>query len=249
MAVTHADLAPSRRGADLGSKTGVVLMVFSILLGLLCFVLCLIAEATRSQIIRWDGDTKSESCRYSGNGKTALICGAAAFLSLAVGMVVQHAHLLLAVTKSDPDPSQLLMPPHLSNHHLNTLTWQAAFFFITTWICFSVAEVLLLIGLSVESGHLKGWFKPRPSCFIAREGLFSSAGVLGITTVFLATGLSITALRAQWLLQDQEINNVRREVTQEASILYPSPPPAGDRIMAIHAQTPIARPHDLYHER
>ncbi|KAI3804200.1 hypothetical protein L1987_25572 [Smallanthus sonchifolius] len=219
MAVTHADLAPTRRGTDIGSKTGVVLMVFSILLGLLCFVLCLVAEATRSQVIS-DGTTRNE-CRYSGNGKTPLICGASAFLSLAIAMVVQHTYLLLAVSKSDPVP--------LSNQHLNSLTWQAAFFFITTWICFSVGEVLLLIGVSVESGHLKGWLTPRPSCFIAREGLFSSAGVLGITTVFLASGLSVTALRAQWLLQDQH---------NEAS----SPP-----IMAVDGEAPIVR-HDLYHE-
>ncbi|XP_076930347.1 uncharacterized protein LOC143595108 [Bidens hawaiensis] len=240
MAVTHADLAPTRRGADIGSKTSVALMVFSILLGLLCFVLCLIAEATRSQMVR-DGDATSE-CRYSGNGKRPLICAAGAFLSLATAMVVQHTHLFLAVSKSHPDPSQLMT---WDSHHLNTLTWQAAFFFITTWICCSITEVLLLIGLSVESGHLKGWLKPRASCFIAREGLFSSAGVLGITTVFLASGLSITALRAQWLLQDQE--NVRREV-MEASILYSSPPrSSGDRIMAVNGETPIVR-HDLYHE-
>ena len=102
-----------------------------------------------------------------------------------------------------------------------------------------------MIGLSVESGHLKGWSTLRPRCFIAQEGLFSSAGVFGITTVFLATGLSITALRAQWLLQEQE--NVRHEV-MEASILYASPPRSlEDRIMTVGGETPIIR-HDLYHE-
>ncbi|KAL8263472.1 hypothetical protein R6Q59_021602 [Mikania micrantha] len=194
MAVTHADLEPTRNVGT--SKTSMVLMSFSILLGLLCFVLCLIAEATRSQMVR---EVNDGECRYSGNGKTPLICAAAAFLSLAVAMVMQHTHLLLALAKSDQDPAITW-----DNQHLNTLTWQAAFFFITTWICFSIGEVMLLIGLSVESGHLKGWLTPRPSCFIAREGLFSSAGVLGITTVFLASGLSITALRAQWFLQDQQ---------------------------------------------
>lgn len=250
MAVTHADLAPSRKGTDIGSKTGVVLMVFSILLGLLCFVLCLIAESTRSQLVRevndgGGGDSEKSECRYSGSGKMPLICAAGAFLSLAVAMVVQHTHLLLSVSKSDPDPSLLMTWDPLGNDHLSTLTWQAGFFFITTWICFSVGEVLLLIGLSVESGHLKGWSTPRPNCFIAREGLFSAAGVLGITTVFLASGLSMTALRAQWLLQDQE--NVRHEVI-ETSILYSSPPRlSGDQIMAVGGETPIVR-HDLYHE-
>ncbi|GJY40164.1 hypothetical protein Tco_0427434 [Tanacetum coccineum] len=117
MAVTHADLAPSRRGTNIGSKTGVVLIVFSILLGLLCFVLCLMAEATRSQTIRDvsdDGGGETDKSEFS---------------------------------KSDPDPS-LLMTWEIANDHLSTLTWQAAFFFITTWIFFQRQKFLLQIGLS-----------------------------------------------------------------------------------------------------
>jgi hypothetical protein len=34
----------------LSSKTGAFLMVVTILLGLFCFILCLIAEATRSEV-------------------------------------------------------------------------------------------------------------------------------------------------------------------------------------------------------
>lgn len=78
-------------------------------------------------------DTAKSECMYSGNGKTPLICAVGAFLALAIAMVVQHMHLLLAVSKSDPDPSLLMSRDPLSNDHLNTLTWQAAFFFITTW--------------------------------------------------------------------------------------------------------------------
>lgn len=50
MAITHADLEPSRSKTDLSSKTGAFLMVLTILLGLLCFILCLIADATRSEV-------------------------------------------------------------------------------------------------------------------------------------------------------------------------------------------------------
>ena len=50
MAVTHADLEPSRRRTDLSSKTGAFLVVVTILIGLFCFILCLIAEATRSEV-------------------------------------------------------------------------------------------------------------------------------------------------------------------------------------------------------
>lgn len=78
----------------------------------------------------------------------------------------------------------------------------------------------MLIGLSVESGHLKNWSRPRQSCLIIRQGLFSAAGVFALASVFLAAGLYLTALRAQRISQDQE--NVSREVL-EASALYASP--------------------------
>lgn len=105
-------------------------------------------------------------------------------------------------------------------------------------ICFSIGQVLLLIGLSAESGHLKGWLTPRPHCFVAPEGLFSSAGVLGITTVFLALGLSITALRAQWLLP--------LAPDQQQVLIAPSPPP--HQIITVAAgQAPVIT-HHLYHE-
>lgn len=78
-----------------------------------------------------------------------------------------------------------------------------------------------MIGLGVESGHLKNWNRPGPTCLVLREGLFSAAGVFSLTTVFLAAGLYLTALRAQRLSQEQE--NVRREVL-ERSALYASPP-------------------------
>lgn len=50
MAVTHDDLAPSRRGMDLRSRTGAVLIIISVVFGLICFIFSLIAEATRSQV-------------------------------------------------------------------------------------------------------------------------------------------------------------------------------------------------------
>jgi len=49
MAVTHADLEPRRSKTDLSSKT-VVFLVITIILGLFTFILCLKAEATRSQV-------------------------------------------------------------------------------------------------------------------------------------------------------------------------------------------------------
>ncbi|XP_057958210.1 uncharacterized protein LOC131151053 [Malania oleifera] len=231
MAVTHADLAPGRGSTELGSKMGAFLIILTILCGLLCFILCLIAESTRSQV-RWMVGRKGgvDECVYSGSGKTALVCGASAFLVLAAAMVVEHFYLLVAVSKS-ASPPLLAWDP--TSAPARALSWQAGFFFVATWACFAVGEILLLIGVSVESGHLKGWSTPRPTCLVLRQGLFSAAGVLGLATVFLAAGLYITALRVQRMCQEQE--NVRQEVLA-ASAFYASPPASPRR----HPLAPIA---------
>ncbi|GMY27868.1 DUF1218 domain-containing protein [Fagus crenata] len=241
MAVTHADLEPSRRSTDLGSKIGVLLMILTILCGVFCFVLCLISEATRSEVT-WVGTNnkgKGEKyeCVYSGSGKTPLLCAAAAFVGLAIAMVVQHTYILIAITKSPP-PALATWDPESAP--IKYLTWQAGFFFVTTWICFAVGEILLLIGLSVESGHLKNWNRPRPTCLIIREGLFSAAGVFSLTTVFLAAGLYLTALRAQTI--SQELENVRREVL-ETSAIFASPP-----LSPLQGLTTIARENPITRE-
>ncbi|XP_050217994.1 uncharacterized protein LOC126668833 [Mercurialis annua] len=219
-AITHADLAPAPRATDLGSKTAAFLIVLTILSGLFCCVLCLIAEATRSQVVATNGKRNGENyeCVYSGSGKTPLLCAAIAFVGLAAAMVVEHLFLLIAISKSPP-PALLSWDPN--SPLARTITWQSGFFFVATWVCFAVSEILLLIGVSVESGHLKNWFKPKPSCLIIKQGVFCAAGVLSLVTVFLAAGLYLTALRAQKLSQQHE--NIRRQIL-EVSALYASPP-------------------------
>ncbi|XP_059278064.1 uncharacterized protein LOC132032462 [Lycium ferocissimum] len=233
MAVTHADLAPSRPSTNLGSKMGAFLMVLSILLGLFCFILSLIAEATRSQVTL---SGKGGECTYSGSGKTPLLCASAAFLVLAIAMVIEHTYLLIVVSKSTPPPI-LYWDPH--SQSVKTLVWQAGFFFVSTWISFAVGEILLLIGLSVESGHLRHWETPRESCLVLGQGLFSAAGVFGLLTVFLAAGLYITALRAQKFLLDQE--SISRQVL-ETSMLFASPPRSPRTIIRpVPNENPISR--------
>ncbi|KAG9459573.1 hypothetical protein H6P81_004081 [Aristolochia fimbriata] len=222
MAVTHADLATSRKSTDIGSLVGVLHLVFSVLCGLCCFILCLFAEATRSEVT-WllvNSSNKEEQryeCVYSGSGKTPLTCAVAAFVALAIAMVTKHAYILIAVSKDNP-PALVSWTTDSSSQ---ALTWQACFFFAATWVCFAVAEVLLMIGIGVETGHLKKWTRPRPSCLVARQGLFAAAGIFGLTTVFLAAGLFLTALRAQQIRQDED--NVRLEVLN-TSYLFASPP-------------------------
>ncbi|XP_022749052.1 uncharacterized protein LOC111298589 [Durio zibethinus] len=234
VAVTHADLAPGRQSTELGSRTGVVLMVLTIICGLFCFILCLKAEATRS-LEMWvesedNGKEVKYECVYSGSGKTPLLCSVVAFVGLAVAMVVEHMYILIAVGKS-PSPALVSWDP--DSICAKTLTWQAGFFVVTTWLCFAVAEILLLVGLVVESGHLKSWSKPKASCHIIREGVFCAAGVFSLMTVFLADGLYLRALHAQKMFQEQQ--NVRQQVL-EASVLYASPP-----VSSPHRMTTMAR--------
>ncbi|KAL5541909.1 hypothetical protein UlMin_009619 [Ulmus minor] len=234
-AVTHADLAPSRGSTDLGSKLGVFLIVLTILCGLCCFILCLIAEATRSQMTWSSSDEKGKyECVYSGSGKTPLLCAASAFVGLAIAMLIEHTFMLVAVSKLPPS-ALLTLDPDLGSSR--TLTWQAGFFFVATWICFAVGEILLLIGLSVESGHLRNWFRPKPSCLVIQEGMFSAAGVFALTSVFFAAGLYLTALRAQRISREQE--NAQREMI-EASALYASPP-RSPHLTTIARENPIFR--------
>ncbi|XP_071700448.1 uncharacterized protein [Rutidosis leptorrhynchoides] len=72
-------------------------------------------------------------------------------------------------------------------------------------ICFAVAEISLLIGLSVEVRHLKWWSSPRTNCDDGPMILFMMAALFGITSAMFATPVSTEALKTQWLLLlDQE---------------------------------------------
>ncbi|CAI0626680.1 unnamed protein product [Linum tenue] len=239
-AVTHEDLAPSPGSTDLGSRTAISLVLLTVLCGLLCFALCLIAEASRSQDT-WD----DHLCVYSGSGETPLMCGAIAFIGLAVAMVVEHTYLLFAASKAPP-PALLAWDPNYGPS--KDVTWQAGAFFISTWVCFAVAEILLLIGLSVESGHLKNWATPKQSCLVIREGVFAAAGVFSLFTVLLAGGLYLTAFRAQRISQDHE--TARRQII-DVSVLYASPPRspprAREHIQAAEREDPIRRQDQADH--
>ncbi|KAJ8766841.1 hypothetical protein K2173_009121 [Erythroxylum novogranatense] len=243
-AVTHADLAPSPSSADLGSKAAAFLMILTILCGFFCFILCIIAEATRSQVTWVENNSgrngENSGCVYSGSGKSPLLCAAIAFVGLAVAMVVEHLYMLFAVSKALP-PGVVSWDP--DSALARSITWQAGVFFVSTWVCFAVGEILLLIGLSVESGHLKNWSRPKQSCIAIKEGLFSAAGAFSLVTVFLAAGLYLTALRAQRMSKEQE--TARREML-EASTMFASPPRSPSP-PAIARENPVARENHIEH--
>ncbi|KAK4770454.1 hypothetical protein SAY87_030986 [Trapa incisa] len=243
-AITHADLQPSDGWSGRGSRIGTALIMWTLLCGVFSFILCLIAEATHSQVT-WvsasgsgSGGIESSECEYSGSGKTPLMCTAAAFIMLAAAVVVEHTYMLVAVSKLPPPAMVVYWERETGS--VRSLTWQAGFFFVATWVCFAVAEILMLIGLSVESGHLRNWTRPRPKCLVIREGLFSAAGIFALMTVFLATGLHLTGLRVSKMFHEQEV--FRREML-ETSVMYASPPPSPPpiRLVAVPRENPETR--------
>ena len=76
------------------------------------------------------GEGKRNECTYSGSGKAPLLCSAGAFLGLAIGMVVAHVYMMVAVSQSPP-PALVTWDP--DSAPAQSLTWQAGFFFVATW--------------------------------------------------------------------------------------------------------------------
>ncbi|KAG0496373.1 hypothetical protein HPP92_001064 [Vanilla planifolia] len=212
MAITHEDLSiKSYRTAGIGSKLALSLVGLSVFCGLIGFILCLAGEATRSEIswmvLTIQNSGKGYRCYYSSSGKTPLAFALVSFLLFAVAMFAEHAYMLVAITS----PSSTTFAPfsaptnsRMPSPAAKALKWQACFLFLTTWMCFAIAEVLLMIVIGVESGHLYNWTRPRVTCPAVRPGLFATAGVLGLTTVFLGVALYLTALRTQRLHLEEE---------------------------------------------
>lgn len=70
---------------------------------------------------------KNSECVYSDSGKVPLLSASCAFVGLAIAIVVEHAYLMIAVSKS---PALISWEPDDSS---SFLTWQAGFLFISTW--------------------------------------------------------------------------------------------------------------------
>ncbi|XP_039129601.1 uncharacterized protein LOC120265717 [Dioscorea cayenensis subsp. rotundata] len=224
MPITHADLVMrQRRINENNAKLAQFLLVLSVLCGLLSFVLCLAGEAARSEVSWLIVD---RACAYKNSGRTSLLCGVFAFVLLATAMFAEHACMLIAVTSPKPPAVVPWTAPEdpRPSHASKKLTIQACALIIATWVCFAIAELLLIISIGIESGHTSDWQKARLSCPAVRPGLYVAAGVFGLLTVLLGVGLYLTALRAQ-------------KLNQEEANMPPSNPP--------HFITPTAPPQTV----
>ncbi|KAF3332919.1 hypothetical protein FCM35_KLT02496 [Carex littledalei] len=257
MAITHEDISHRRAqvrrtqhgsGAEMiSSRLAVILVGVSIVCALITFVLCLAGEASRSEATWYllsigGSSNRMSECFYNGNGKTALACAIFAFLLLAVAMFAEHAYMLVAVASpvapsevgwtvtNDPRIASATRSLTCQTCFLFLLTWQVIILFVVFRLCFAIAEVLLIIGVGVESGHLTDWRKPRPGCHVMKPGMFAAAGILGLISVFLGFMVYLTALRSQKLYHG------------EGGIMHHGP---HNPVQHAHIPAPTA-PHELH---
>ncbi|CAL4950720.1 unnamed protein product [Urochloa decumbens] len=255
-AVTHDDLslgkAQERRAARSSSQVAVALVALSVICGLVAFILCLAAEGSRSEVSYYlmsvgGSQNQLDVCFYNSSGRTALAYSVGAFILLAVAMFAEHAYMLVAVAVA-PDSAS---PGGLAVAHDNprvastaaTLTWQTCCLFFLTWICFGLAEVLLMIGIGVESGHISDWKKPRPVCHRVRPGMFAAAGILGLITVVVGFVVYVAAVQAQRLRAGQH-----HQYGAGGHFVgggYGVPHPAG--VQHQHLRPPMPHPHQHPH--
>nr|CAB3476720.1 unnamed protein product [Digitaria exilis] len=194
-AVTHDDLsirkAQERRMARSSSQVAIALVALSVICGLVSYYLMSV-DGSQNQL---------DVCFYNSSGRTALAYAVGAFILLAVAMFAEHAYMLVAVAAPESASAGLVVAhdnPRFASTAA-TLTWQTCCLFFLTWICFGLAEVLLMIGIGVESGHISDWKKPRPVCHRVRPGMFAAAGILGLITVVVGFVVYVTAVQAQRL--------------------------------------------------
>ncbi|RWR82214.1 putative transmembrane protein [Cinnamomum micranthum f. kanehirae] len=234
MAVTHADIEIQGKRRKLGRKAGTAVIVLCIFCGILAFLFSVFAECSKTKaswvMVASEGGKERLGCVYGRNGQVALLCGVGGFLTLAIGMIVQHAYMWAAVAteKQEGGPSiQLTIWDVDSSTGL--LAKQAALLFLTSWVCFGVAEVLLVIGIAVESTHLKKWNDTRSRCIVARRGSFLAAGVFGLSTMFLATAFYFVVLKMKRVKEGEA--SIRREVVEAA--LFSNPRPATSNMVIV----------------
>ncbi|GJN37821.1 hypothetical protein PR202_gb26813 [Eleusine coracana subsp. coracana] len=167
-------------------------------------------------------------CVYNGSGRLPLAYSIGAFLLLAVAMFAEHGYMLVAVAFPESASAGLAVAqdhPRVPST-VARLTWQTCCLFFLTWICFGLAEVLLMIGIGVESGHLSDWNRPHPVCHRVRPGMFAAAGILGLVTVVVGFVVYVTAVQARKLQAGQYHGGAGGHfVGHGAPYPYPAPHP------------------------
>lgn len=79
--------------------------------------------------------------------------------------------------------------------------------------------MLLIIGIALESTHLRRWKDTRNRCSVVRRGSFLAAGLFDLWTVFLATAFYLVVLQMKRVKEGEAA--VQREVVEAARFSTP----------------------------
>ncbi|KAH9306348.1 hypothetical protein KI387_010752, partial [Taxus chinensis] len=227
MAVTHADLAIDRRCKTIGSNLGTCVMIICTLLGLLAFAFGLMAEITRTEAVWIMGEIEWEDytrCMYSSSGKSPLVSALGSIFTLGIAMGIGQAYMWMSLcAASAPDRFRPLSAwTESDSNNYTVFRWKAVTSFVSSWISFAVAAVLLIIGIAVEAGHTEKWDMARDDCMMVRVGVFAVAGVFGLFATLMGVAFYLSAVQTE-RLQEEEAN-IRREVIEVTMHYTPASP-------------------------
>ncbi|ERN16805.1 uncharacterized protein LOC18445132 [Amborella trichopoda] len=243
MAITHADLDSSMRrpSFDPGQVVGIAIVLISILGALSTFFFSLAAELSRStgkwMLASNPIDGEKVLCVYGGDGKTPSLCALGAFVVLGIAMLVQQAFIISAArnSASSPDGSRPLVAWMFSSSPSESLHYLETLFFGFSWVCFSVAEVLLLIGIVVESNHSRNWRSPKSHCLLFPKGFFLATGILGIFALSCPMQSYLIAL---WSRRKPVNRNTQQQnLEAHASQMRPPSYPIGSTSFSANSQS------------
>ncbi|GLJ09735.1 hypothetical protein SUGI_0114910 [Cryptomeria japonica] len=244
MAVTHADLAIDRSFRSLRSKFARFIMFLCTFLGLIAFMLAIGAEVTRTEVtyimvdnMSWETGDMEMKCMYRKNGFVPIACALGSLLAMGMAMGIGNAYICLALCS--PPANDQFRPLETwidsDSNYYKALGWQAAGSFLCSWISFTVASALLLVGIVVEAKHRERWDIARENCMVVRAGMFAAAGIVGLIATFMGISLYESAVQTEKLLEEKA--NMRREV-MEATLYYTPSSPSPSSIQQFPAALP-----------
>ncbi|XP_018449418.1 protein MODIFYING WALL LIGNIN-1 [Raphanus sativus] len=144
------------------------IFIFIVFLGLAAFFLCLASEfqKAKGKDLKWDGEScylpESHAFRF---GTAALVC-------VSVAQIIGNVVICKGFLKTNKKETT----PFL------------AFLLLFSWVNFAVVAMLIIVGVSMnsEQKYGKGWLNGE--CYLVKDGLFASSGVLCVTALGAVLG-------------------------------------------------------------
>ncbi|CAN7030927.1 hypothetical protein IGI04_030558 [Brassica rapa subsp. trilocularis] len=144
------------------------IFIFIVFLGLFAFFLCLASEfqKAKGKDLKWDG----ESCYLPESH--AFKFGTAALVCVSVAQIIGNVVICRGFLKT----------------HKTETTPFCLFLLLFSWVNFAVAVMLTTVGASMNREQIygKGWLNGE--CYLVKDGLFASSGVLCVSALGAVLG-------------------------------------------------------------